>query len=307
VAPVAYQTVFISVIICTFNPRRDYLARTLNAIAGQTFAAENWELLVVDNRSEPPLTSEIFAILPKHGRIVREENLGLTPARLCGIRESRGELLVFADDDNELATDYLEIASNLAAEHPDVGVFSANIRPEYETPPPVGSSHFEPYLAIRELDMDVIGKTSMPQVGPIGAGMVVRRAVAVAYAAGLGRDPGRLRLDRKGDGLLAGGDSDIGYEAFDLGFACGAFHRLKLTHLIPTRRLQWHYLEKLAEDVTYSHLLLARFRGAPPVPFSRRVKFTLGLLAMHFHPNRPYGRWRRAQLRAKIRAAAVRV
>ena len=42
------------------------------------------------------------------------ERLGLTPARLRGIRESRGELLVFVDDDNVLERDYLEVALALA-------------------------------------------------------------------------------------------------------------------------------------------------------------------------------------------------
>jgi hypothetical protein len=36
------------------------------------------------------------------------EPVVLTPARLRGIRESRADILVFGDDDNVLATDYLQ-------------------------------------------------------------------------------------------------------------------------------------------------------------------------------------------------------
>ena len=42
----------LSVIIPTHNPRRDYLERVLEALAGQTLAAEKWELVIVDNKSE---------------------------------------------------------------------------------------------------------------------------------------------------------------------------------------------------------------------------------------------------------------
>ena len=42
----------VSVVIPTHNPRRDYLAQTLEALAAQTLAPEKWELVVVDNKSE---------------------------------------------------------------------------------------------------------------------------------------------------------------------------------------------------------------------------------------------------------------
>jgi len=45
----------VSVIIPTHNPRRDYLSRTLEALAGQTLDRERWELVIVDNKSEEPL------------------------------------------------------------------------------------------------------------------------------------------------------------------------------------------------------------------------------------------------------------
>ena len=45
-----------------------------------------------------------------NGRHVREDELGLTPARLRGVAEAVAELLVFVDDDNILDPDYLEQA-----------------------------------------------------------------------------------------------------------------------------------------------------------------------------------------------------
>ena len=42
-------------------------------------------------------------------------DLGLTPARLRGIRESIGDVVVFVDDDNILAANYLTTVKQIAA------------------------------------------------------------------------------------------------------------------------------------------------------------------------------------------------
>jgi glycosyltransferase involved in cell wall biosynthesis len=52
---------FVSVILCTHNPRPDYLDRVLASLRGQTLPAEQWEFLLVDNASRQPL-EEIWDI-----------------------------------------------------------------------------------------------------------------------------------------------------------------------------------------------------------------------------------------------------
>src|SRR5216683_7353973 len=100
----------ISVLICAYNPRSDYLRRCTHALRGQKLPYKLWELVVVDNRCDEPLADRIDLSWHPEARIVREETLGLTSARLRGIRETTGELLVFVDDDNVLETDFLETA-----------------------------------------------------------------------------------------------------------------------------------------------------------------------------------------------------
>src|SRR6516225_1316240 len=90
----------VSVILCTHNPRPDYLSRVLSALRGQTFQAEQWEFLLVDNASERPLGGICSIAGYSGGRHSRDNKLGLTAARLRGIRESGGDLLGFVDDDN---------------------------------------------------------------------------------------------------------------------------------------------------------------------------------------------------------------
>ena len=251
----------VSVVICTNNPRRDYLTRVMEAISQQTFPARNWELLLVDNASQPPLTELPGWRGTAAARIVREPKPGLTPARLCGIREARGELLVFVDDDNVLAPDYLTQAARLDAEFPKVAVWSGDISPEFEQLPPKWTKFYWHLLALRAVERNIWSNSYFSEALPIGAGMTVRRAVGEQYAQQLSAQSERLALDRQGQSLLAGGDTDLGFTALDMGFGCGVARELRLTHLIPTGRMNEDYLIKLAHSVTYSHTLLSLLRG----------------------------------------------
>ena len=115
----------VSVILCTHNPRPDYISRVLAALRGQTLPAEQWEFLVLDNASKRPLSETVDISWHPRGRHIREDELGLTAARLRGIQESGGELLVFVDDDNVLAPDFLVQCAAISAQCPYVGVFGA--------------------------------------------------------------------------------------------------------------------------------------------------------------------------------------
>jgi len=126
-----------SVIICTHNPRPHYLRRVLGALRAQTLPLDQWELLLIDNASERPLTATDWGLSwHPRARHVREEDLGLAPARLRGIREAAAEMLVFVDDDNLLAPDYLEQALRIKREWPMLGVWGSGVTiPEFEAQP----------------------------------------------------------------------------------------------------------------------------------------------------------------------------
>src|SRR5207247_815678 len=97
-----------SVIICTHNPRSEYLRRAFEALKTQTLPLLDWELLVIDNASREKLSDTWDLSWHPNARHFRENELGLTPAHLRGIKEARGNTLVFVDDDNLLAPNFLE-------------------------------------------------------------------------------------------------------------------------------------------------------------------------------------------------------
>ena len=251
----------LSVIICTHNPRKDYLERALESLRNQSFPSKGWEFLLIDNCSSQPLEAELNLEWHASGKIVREENLGLTQARLRGICESSGSLLVFVDDDNCLREDYLATAWQLAKDWPQLGAWSGRVVPEYEVAP---AAELLPYiwmLCIRPVEKPSWGNTFQMETTPWGAGMCVRRNVADFYARAIEQNPRRASLDRRGPGLGSTGDMDLALTSLDLGMGTGVFPELELRHLIPERRVQESYLLKLVEDGAAGDVIFQASRG----------------------------------------------
>jgi Glycosyl transferase family 2 len=271
----------ISVIICAHNPRPEYLRRVLDALRNQTLPAEHWELLLIDNASEVPLLSIYDLSWHPHHRHVPEPEVGLAFARRRGIREARGELLVFVDDDNILEPSYLSVARRIAQEWKQLGVWGSGVTlAEFESAPQEYLHSYVSYLAIREVPTprwtNVASHNSIlrKDMMPWGAGLCVRANVAAGYSRLL--DESAISVPgHQGIGLVGGDDLEISLVSCDLGFGIGIFPELKLTHLIPKSRIAEDYLINLAEGIAIGDCLLTyKWLGVRPRgPFS-----ALGLL-----------------------------
>ena len=252
----------ISVIICTHDPREDYLAATLEALRKQTLPLGEWEFLLVDNRSTPPLSERIALGWHPNGRHVREEKIGLSNARICGLKAARADLVIFADDDNLLAPDYLANALQIATEWPHLGVWGCHIDGRFEEEPPAWVKTFAYHLAVRECPQPVWASYVDDRNVPYGAGMCLRSSVGRAYITKSETDPLCTKLDRIGKGMGAAGDHDICHSAHDLGLGIGRFPALRMIHLIPTGRMQPDYFVKLVRGNARAALLLAMARNS---------------------------------------------
>jgi hypothetical protein len=299
------MTVNASIIICTHNPRPDYLRRVLEALRGQTLRLEQWELIVVDNASERPLAGEWDLSWHPRARHVREDQLGLSFGRERGMREASGDLLVFVDDDNVLSPTYLAEALRIAQELPQLGVWGGSIIPEFEIDPPPHLQRILSFLALREVKSPRWANVATcVDAEPFGAGMCVRATVASACLHHYQQPEIRLS-DRAGNDLLAAGDTDICYVACDIGLGMGLFPTLTVTHLIRQERVRESYLLRVMEGILASRQVIAfKWRGIiPGSPFAG-----LGLLRLAKNAVSRTGLNRRiywAQIRAARRARGI--
>jgi len=264
----------VTVIVCAWNPDPVRFNRVIRSLQDQTLDRREWELLIIDNHSDPALTVDLS--WHSSAQIVVETKLGLTHARLTGIDRARGRLLVFVDDDNVLAPDYLARAREIAQSRPWLGAFGGSIVPEYEIEPPAILRDRPWLVACVTVSREAWSNHASPGgCLPVGAGMCVRAEVARAYASLCRNDPMRILLDRQGNNLSSAGDDDLALTACDLGYAAGRFPQLQLTHLIAAHRLNLPYLLRLAEGIARSQILLRSLRppGVQRPPLSRIESF----------------------------------
>jgi glycosyltransferase involved in cell wall biosynthesis len=275
------STIEISVCICTHNPRRHYLRAVLNALSDQTLNPTRWELILVDNMSSRPVSEWIDLSGFPNGRLVIERTLGLTYARLRAIHEAQGELLIFVDDDNILYVDYLLNALEIMREKPFMGALGGRCLGQFERKPPRWSHRFMPYLAVADHGNAPIWAfhlhTYQPWF-PYGAGMTIRKNLAVEYSRQLESNPERLEYGRKGNLLTSAEDIDMLFTTLDLGYAIGYFPQLSLKHLIPDQRLTLAYLNRLVFHSHRSSYYLLLARGVYKRPRKWPIAYPSGLI-----------------------------
>jgi hypothetical protein len=260
-----------SVIVCTWNPLPENLNRVLTALRTQNLPQDQWELIVVDSASSPPLAPRFDLSWHPLARCVREEAPGLFNARILGARESSAPLIVFVDDDNVLDGDYLAQALDISTSWPQVTVWSGQSHPEFQTPPPEWTRSSWPLLALAQFDNDQISSQwhlSLPL--PFGAGMCVRRSTMTAYLDNAEHSPARASLGRGPGSLMSADDNDIALSALESGQSIGRFTSLQLTHLIPPSRLTRDYLLRLIAAMAASREILTYLH--PQFPYSQPTR-----------------------------------
>jgi glycosyltransferase involved in cell wall biosynthesis len=110
---------FFSVIIIAFN-RKEFLPRALLSVTNQTLDKSSYEIIVVKNFKD----KELDEFLEKTGIISLQRGNEIVGSYLVSaIEASKGDVLVFLDDDDEFFPDKLEYLESLFAENPDASYF----------------------------------------------------------------------------------------------------------------------------------------------------------------------------------------
>ncbi|GAC1353134.1 MAG: hypothetical protein NVSMB1_23330 [Polyangiales bacterium] len=106
----------ISVVIATYN-RQALLTRLLQQLAEQTMPPDRFEVIVVDDGSQAPVSPHLESVhFPYHLTLLAQANAGAAAARHAGIMHAQGDLIVIVDDDMQVPPEFL---SEHDAAHPD--------------------------------------------------------------------------------------------------------------------------------------------------------------------------------------------
>lgn len=191
----------VSVVIATHN-RAPYLRKALTSLAGQTLAIAEREIIVVlsacSDESRSVLEAE-FGELPGL-RVFEEPMPGVSLARNLGIREARGEIIAFLDDDAVAPESWLEaLLYKFESASSSIAACGGPVSPIWEAKRPEWlPSSLEQFLTIVDLG---------PSDRLLGAFEYLVGA-NMAYRTSLLRQIGGFpaNLDRVGTKLLSNGD-----------------------------------------------------------------------------------------------------
>jgi glycosyltransferase involved in cell wall biosynthesis len=250
--------VSISIIICTHNPDRAVFSRCLQAVSQLDCGNEiESEIIIVDNNSQPPVADidyvKEFLSRYKHRRLVQESKPGLTYARLAGFYQSKGQAIVFFDDDNLPQPDYLAKVVRLLDRYPQVAVWGPGIvEVVWEDGVSDWTRSFAGVFQERKRQHTEFGLVvGWPHFFPPGTGMVVGRTVLERYAEQVER--GQLSAeDRCGKRMTSGGDGQIVWSAVKMGLCAGISPDLGLRHFIARRKANLGYICRMIFGVMAS-------------------------------------------------------
>jgi len=271
----------VSVILCTYN-RCESLERTLDSITRLSVPeAVEWEILVVDNNSSDHTreTVQVFCSrYPRRFRYLFEPKQGKSYALNAGVREARGEVLAFMDDDELVDPLWLHHLTSGLHNHEWAGA-GGKVIPTWSQRAPRWLLPGAPYTLGPLVHFDLGDEAGPLAENPIGANMAFRKAMFEKYGGfrtDLGPRPGSGDPQKSEDSefgvrLLAAGER-LRYEPSAVIYHPVPEHRIKKSYFI-----QWWFDKARADIRAYGVPRDASFyfTGIPLYLFRRLVVWTL--------------------------------
>lgn len=254
-----------SFIVCTYN-RDKFIKETILHLIDQEFEKAQYEIVVINNNSADKTEYAIKEAIANHpdANIIykTEKRQGLSFARNTGFEASKGEFLIFIDDDAFADKYYLKNLSVLIENSPDFKSGGGKIIPIFEEKKPRWMSRFlYPLVAATNIS----DRCNFFESGkfPLGANMFFTRDTLAHYG------PFNVRLGRRGDNLEAGEEKDIFLRIRKDGHQLYYFPKVIVKHMIPNQRLTKEYIRKQAEGVGLSEKI--RLENSRHIEKARKV------------------------------------
>lgn len=239
----------LSVIICTYN-REKYIGNLLESIAKNDFNKADYEIVLVDNNCTDNTKAICDKFASTHPDInfnyVVETEQGLSAARNKGIREAKGELLVYVDDDALVDTWYLQTIVEYMSNHTNIMACGGPIIPLYETEEPEWMSSYTKALLTGWMDYgDDI--RLYPNGKYPGGGNSAYRAEVFQKVGSFNTE-----LGRKGNNLMGAEEKDIFDKMVAQGMRFIYLPKMILHHIIPQKKLEQDYFDRLTLQIGIS-------------------------------------------------------
>ena len=107
----------VSVIMCLYNTREEYLREAIESILNQTYA--NFEFIIIDDGSTNNSVSVVQSYHDKRILLIRKEHSGIPESLNIGLDLAQGEFIARMDSDDVCLPDRFETQVGYLKEHTD--------------------------------------------------------------------------------------------------------------------------------------------------------------------------------------------
>jgi glycosyltransferase involved in cell wall biosynthesis len=254
------ETLFISLIIPTLN-RCEILKNAIASAQQQTWHADRYEIIVVDNGSTDGTSQHVERVAEKSEkpvRLISEPRLGLHNARHAGALAARGEILIFTDDDATFDPDWIRAYGEAFIKHPEMMAAGGPVRPFWDMPPPQwlvdyrGEAKAFGILSLMEPHSEL----RLDQRGFFfGVNMAIRRDVLFKL--------GGFNPESFGDIWLGDGESGLNRKLWERGMLVGYVPKALVHHHIPPQRMTVKYFCRRMANQAASEMYGLFHQGVP--------------------------------------------
>lgn len=256
----------LSVIFCTYN-REKYIYNALKSIADQDFPTSDYEIVLVNNNSTDHTENicKQFALdYPQIDFIYFiETNQGLSYARNRGVGESRGDILVFVDDDATVFEHYLSAVDSFFRDYPAAVACGGPIMPVYEIEKPKWLSYYTEQLIGGALYEGEKIKPFHRGKYPGGGNSAFRKEIFEKYGLF------NVELGRKGTGLIGAEEKDL-YDRLTRGNETFYYlPQMGIYHYIPEKKLTEAHFKELTYSIGKSERI--RTKAVSPKAYRTRL------------------------------------
>lgn len=170
----------ITVVISTYN-RCEILPAAIESVLNQEASGINYELILVDNNSKDATPQVVESFINRgHNnlRYVFEPLQGLSHGRNAGIKNARGAIVVFVDDDVRARPDWVRNIKRAFDIYTDADCVGGKILPSWKSDPPawLNADHWGP-LALQDYGEQPLCADNETPLCLAGANFAFRREV----------------------------------------------------------------------------------------------------------------------------------
>jgi glycosyltransferase involved in cell wall biosynthesis len=256
----------LSVIVCTYN-REKYIYNLLKSVAENTLSSDQFEIVLVNNNSTDNTESECERFRKDYPSVKFnyhiETSQGLSYARNRGIKESHGSVIVYVDDDALINKEYLQTYTDFFDKNPNIHAAGGPILPLYETEEPNWMSPYTRQLLTGKLYLGDKEREFPKNAFPGGGNAAYRKEVF--DKVGLFN----VDLGRKGDSLIGAEEKDIFDKMTTIGLRFFYLPTAILYHIIPEKKLQKEYFDKLTHSIGKSERI--RTKNISTLKYLKRI------------------------------------